>query len=391
MYDSLKLGPDADSRCPRYGGRMDVTTHLHGTCTRRDVLGAGLTTAAADALGLASAPNVASATFSAGGLNFRDGHGLTVRTARRLDSEHRLVSLCFGTREVTGWENGGPGVNVLLPFDYDDFPDKRYPVVYLFHGGGIKTGFRQWYTMSPLGCRGSLLLQETAGTEAIFVMPDISKGCWGLDARHEFFWLRRNWETFHLDQLVPWIDTNFRTLGTTEGRAVLGYSMGGFAALHHVAKRPELFSAVSAYSAPSDLGHPSFQTYMYVSPVADKLAPGALLGKPVKGDTSKVPLAFLEHLPPLAEGGDPAVWDSENPRAHIDSYRGKRISLIAGDVTKDGNEGPVIEDQPQFAALLRANGIAVTQYQVVGDHSQAVRRAFPQDLPGVLDHLAQAG
>jgi hypothetical protein len=80
----------------------------------------------------------------------------------------------------------------------------------------------------------------------------------------------------------------------------------------------------------------------------------------------------------------------KSTRAHR-PYRGKRISLIAGDVTKDGNEGPVIEDQPQFAALLRANGIAVTQYQVVGDHSQAVRRAFPQDLPGVLDHLAQAG
>ena len=357
--------------------------------SRRAVLGAGLTTTAISGLGLVSAP--AAVAASSGGLDFTNGYGLTVRNATRWDWERRLVYLRLGTGEVTGWGGGGPGVNVLLPQDYDEHPDKRYPVVYLFHGGGPTVDFTQWHTITSLGGDRSMLLEETAGTEAIYVMPDISKGGWGLDARHEFFWWRRNWETFHLDQLVPWIDDNLRTLGSPEGRAVLGYSMGGFAALHHTAKRPELFSAVSAYSGPSDLGHHSFQTYMYISPVVDQLAPGALLGPPVKWDTSRVPVDLVKDFPPIAQGGDPAVWDSENPRAHVESYRGKRISLIAGDDTEDGNEGPVIEDQPQFAALLRDNGIDVTQYQVVGNHGQAVRRAFPEDLPKVLDHLTQAG
>lgn len=359
--------------------------------SRRAVLGAGVTTTALAGLGLAAAPAAGAATTSTGGLTFTDGHGLTVRTATRWDWEPRLVYLRLGTQEVTGWGGGGPGVNVLLPAGYDADPTKRYPVVYLFHGGGFDADFRQWHTMSPLGGGGSMLLGETAGTEAIFVMPDISKGGWGLDARHEFPWLRRHWETFHLDQLVPWVDANLRTLGSAEGRAVLGYSMGGFAALHHVAKRPELFSAVSAYSGPSDLGHHSFQTYMYVSPVADQLAPGALLGPPVKWDTSRVPVDLVKLIPPIIEGGDPAVFDSENPRAHVESYRGKRISLIAGDDTADGNEGPVIEDQPQFAGLLRESGIDVTQYQVVGNHAEAVRRAFPEDLPEVIAHLTPAG
>lgn len=35
------------------------------------------------------------------------------------------------------------------------------------------------------------------------------------------------WETFHVRQLIPWIDANFDTKATREGRALVGLSMGG--------------------------------------------------------------------------------------------------------------------------------------------------------------------
>lgn len=354
--------------------------------TRRVVLGG----AAAAAASIALAPSAAAATITTQGITLRDGHGLTVLRGERWGWEPRLVYVRLGTREITGWGGGGPGVNVLLPRSYDEHPERRYPVVYLFHGGDLDVDFRQWHSMEHLAGGGSLLLDVTASLEAIFVMPDISKGGWGLDARREWPW-RRNWETFHLDQLVPWVDATFRTIGDAASRAVVGYSMGGFAALHHVAKRPELFSAVSCYSGPSALDHHSLQTYMYVSSIADRLPPGAVLGPPVRWDTSLVPLEMLRWLPPLAWGGNPAVFASENPRAHLESFRGKRIALIAGDDTSDGNEGPVIQDQPQLAEMLRAQGIPVTQYQVAGGHGVAVRRAVPEDLPQVVAHLTPAG
>ncbi len=370
---------------------MDTSHEQGNSPSRRRLLGATLTGAAMTGLGVAAGAPAQAATRT-GGLTFSDGHGLTVRAAKRWEWEHRLVYLRLGTREVTGWGGGGPGVNVLLPKNYDSDTDKRYPVVYLFHGGGDEADFRMWHTMTAKDSDRSMLLDETADTEAIYVMPDISHGCWGMDARYEWVWLRRNWQTFHLDQLVPWVDANLRTLGTPEGRAVLGYSMGGFAAVHHMAKRPELFAAVSSYSAPSDVGHHSLQTYMYCSVVVDGLNPGALLGPPVKWDASMVPDERVHKVPPIIEGGDPAVWDTENPRAHLDSYLGKRVSLIAGDDTEDANEGPVIQDQPQFAELLRGHGVEdVTHYQVAGDHIHAVKTAFPQDLPKVLDHLTKAG
>ena len=32
----------------------------------------------------------------------------------------------------------------------------------------------------------------------------------------------RNWETFHIAQLLPWIEANFRTFADYDGRAVGG-------------------------------------------------------------------------------------------------------------------------------------------------------------------------
>src|SRR3546814_18133939 len=37
-----------------------------------------------------------------------------------------------------------------------------------------------------------------------------------------------NWETFHTQELVGWIDENFRTIDDRSGRAIVGLSQGGF-------------------------------------------------------------------------------------------------------------------------------------------------------------------
>jgi hypothetical protein len=57
----------------------------------------------------------------------------------------------------------------------------------------------------------------------------------------------RNWETFHIAQLLPWIDANFRTFAEYNGRAVAGFSMGGFGALRYAAKYYGHFCSVSRY------------------------------------------------------------------------------------------------------------------------------------------------
>jgi S-formylglutathione hydrolase FrmB len=61
------------------------------------------------------------------------------------------------------------------------------------------------------------------------------------------------WETFHVDQLIPWIDGRFNTIEDRSGRAVAGLSMGGFGALQYAGRHPDLFGAVGAFSGGTDL------------------------------------------------------------------------------------------------------------------------------------------
>src|SRR3954451_13317381 len=147
-----------------------------------------------------------------------DGFGLTI--VDRNENDPRLWYYRFQT-DAIGWD---PGVNVLLPDDYRT-SGRTYPVLYMLHGGAAD--FRQF---DFLGIR-----DLTAGKPIIVVMPDGGQAGWYSNPVGSFVG-PRNWETFHIAQLIPWIEANFRTYAEYDGRAVCGFSMGGFGALKYAAK-----------------------------------------------------------------------------------------------------------------------------------------------------------
>jgi len=121
--------------------------------------------------------------------------------------------------------------NVLLPKDYDS-TKKSYPVVYLLHGYGdnntawINGGYIQYYV--------DLYAAQTV--PMIYVMPD----------GYNTYYVNKYDGTFpymdmFVQELVPAIDTLFRTIKDASGRAVMGYSMGGYGALILPAKNPNVF------------------------------------------------------------------------------------------------------------------------------------------------------
>src|SRR3546814_15891875 len=57
-----------------------------------------------------------------------------------------------------------------------------------------------------------------------------------------------NWETFHTQELVGWIDENFRTIDDRSGRAIVGLSQGGFGSLSYAARNPGPYGAVASFS-----------------------------------------------------------------------------------------------------------------------------------------------
>ena len=57
-----------------------------------------------------------------------------------------------------------------------------------------------------------------------------------------------NWEDFVVRDLIPFIDSHFRTIAKRSARGIAGHSMGGYGALMLAAHHPELFSGVYALS-----------------------------------------------------------------------------------------------------------------------------------------------
>lgn len=142
-------------------------------------------------------------------------------------------------------------VRVMLPPGYDANRAEPYPVLYLLHGGAD-----DWRSWSEGGAVRDTLAQAGGGEgfDGIVVMPEGGRAGWYTDWAGETDGeFAPAWETFHIDQLVPWIDTNFNTSAARDGRAVAGLSMGGLGALMYAGRHPATFSAVGSFSGGTDI------------------------------------------------------------------------------------------------------------------------------------------
>jgi S-formylglutathione hydrolase FrmB len=144
-------------------------------------------------------------------------------------------------------------VRVLVPAGYQTDPTTPYPVLYLLHGGG--DDFSAWAS------KGNVRNVVTASPfPGIVVMPDGGRAGWYSDWFGETDGrFSPQWETFHIDQLIPWIDANFNTVANRSGRAIAGLSMGGLGTLMYAARHTDLFSAVGSFSGGTDLDPPEAQ------------------------------------------------------------------------------------------------------------------------------------
>jgi S-formylglutathione hydrolase FrmB/LysM repeat protein len=287
-----------------------------------------------------------------------DGFGLTI--VDRNENDPRLKYYRFQTAAI-GWN---PGVNVLLPDGYDT-SGQTYPVLYMFHGGA--DDFRQF---DFLGIRNL-----TAGKPIIVVMPDGGHAGWYSNPVTSFVG-PRNWETFHIAQLLPWIEANFRTYAEYNGRAVSGFSMGGFGALKYAAKYYGHFASVSAHSGPASLRR-DFGLVVHwanITSAALDLAGGTVYGAPFWNQ---------------------ARVSADNPIERIESYRNKRIFLVAG-TSPDPlnwfdsvNETQVLAGQREFRGRLRDAGIPHEFREQPGGHIFRPDM-FVLDLNGIIARLRPA-
>lgn len=129
--------------------------------------------------------------------------------------------------------------NIYLPPDYE-LANRRYPVLYMLHGGG---GHRdEWLAYGLVNVADREI--RTGNMEPmIIVMPQGDTGYWTDNVDDG-----PRWGQYISRDLVRHIETTYRTLRTPQSRAIGGLSMGGWGALHNAFLHPNIFGIVGAHS-----------------------------------------------------------------------------------------------------------------------------------------------
>ena len=166
--------------------------------------------------------------------------------------ESTLERLTFHAAALERNPLGDPAdqpVLVYLPPAYAAEPARRFPVVYLLHGLGMKPA--DWERSGPghpplSTAITSALRAGTIPSELIVVYAN------GANAHVGSLYMNSSiagrWEDALVRDLVAWVDARYRTLPQAASRGVTGLSMGGFGALRFGFLHPDIFSAVYALS-----------------------------------------------------------------------------------------------------------------------------------------------
>jgi S-formylglutathione hydrolase FrmB len=257
------------------------------------------------------------------------GNGITVTDQRWITG--RTLEVDISTPLVDPDAVNGPHrIRITLPEDYNT-TNHVYPVVYLLHGGAGGNS-AQWTD------GGGAVEDITADHPVIAVMPDGGKVGWFTN------WVDQSrgaqqWADFYIQQVIPWVDANFRTVPSQEGRAIAGLSMGGYGAVRLAQDRPDLFLSVGSFSGAVDLGDWGTRTVVTEQSIQYGFPAGGAFGSP-----------FWPR---------DIIWNAENPLARPTALAGHQILLYAGAGTSDVDvlERTMGQSADRFSKVLDANGV----------------------------------
>ena len=141
---------------------------------------------------------------------------------------------------------------VYTPPDYEKNPDKRYPVLYLLHGAGENE--RGWSLQGHMSFILDNLLAEKKAVPMIVVMDngyatakDASAAAPGFSIK-DMTKMAETLEQVYVKEIIPDIDSFYRTLSNRENRAMAGLSMGGMQTMLIGLNHLELFSYYGFFS-----------------------------------------------------------------------------------------------------------------------------------------------
>ena len=199
-------------------------------------------------------------------------------------------------------------MRIYQPPGYDAAGDKRYPVLYLNHGGGEND--THW---TASGFAQNILDNLIAAGKArpmIIAMPNTGGVVSGLPPKPG---VDDACTQEYLKDILPYVDGHYRTHAVREGRAVAGLSMGGFVTLNTGLTHLETFGELYVFSS----------GYWPENLLAFQENSQALLGDPSINDRFRVPIYFA------AGETDIAFTNSQKTLAVLNSHGIRTFSVLS--------------------------------------------------------------
>jgi enterochelin esterase-like enzyme len=131
---------------------------------------------------------------------------------------------------------------VYTPPGYDSLYERRYPVLYLLHGGGEDE--RGWATQGKTDLILDNLIAEKKAVPMLIVMMDGNGAASGFS--EDFL---RQFENELKRSVIPFVEQNFRVAEGSQHRALAGLSLGGIETLYAGIKNTQLFSYLGVFSS----------------------------------------------------------------------------------------------------------------------------------------------
>src|SRR5256885_1976519 len=139
-------------------------------------------------------------------------------------------------------------LGVWLPPQYDEGGKRRFPVLYDlvgFTGSGLAhANWRPFGDNVPE--RAARLIRKQKMGPAIFVLPDCFTALGGNQYVNSA--AIGDYADYLTREIVPFVDREFRTLGSREHRGCFGKSSGGYGAILHGMKYARTWGAVADHS-----------------------------------------------------------------------------------------------------------------------------------------------
>lgn len=223
---------------------------------------------------------------------------------------------------------------------------QRLPVVYLLHGGG--GGFRDWSDYSDVARYAAP--DRTGGL--ILVMPEGGSSYYMNAALKP----EDRYEDYLVDDLIPDVESRFPAAKGRENRAIVGVSMGGFAAVKLALTRPDLFAFAGGMSPAIDVPSRRFSWRRWEQGMRFRRIFG-----PWGSKTRQISDPFV-----LVQSADPA----KTPYLYLTA--GEQEALL------DPNRG--------FSAKLRERGFSHEFHTRPGGHDWT---EWDAQIPGCFESLAQ--